>query len=72
MPMMYGWGQYDMLGGGFMWLLFLILLGVVIYFVAGWPRRSGTETPIEILKKRYASGEIAKEQFEQMKKDLGL
>jgi putative membrane protein len=28
------------------------------------------ETPLEILKRRYADGEIAKEQFESMKKVL--
>ena len=33
----------------------------------GTPR----ETPIEILKKRYAKGEITKEEFEKMKKDIG-
>jgi len=29
-----------------------------------------SETPIDILKKRYAKGEITKEQFDQMKRDL--
>ena len=30
----------------------------------------GTETPLDILKKRYAKGEITKEEFEQMKNDI--
>jgi putative membrane protein len=62
-------------GGGFMWLIILLLAGVVIYFLlqaakSKGPDSSIIETPIDILKKRYAKGEIDKDEFEQKKKDL--
>ena len=69
-PMMrYGYG------GGFMWLIVLVLVGVVIYFLLQVTKSKGSdssiiETPIDILKKRYAKGEIDKEEFERKKKDL--
>lgn len=32
--------------------------------------RGDSETPLEILKKRYVKGEITKDEFEDMKRDL--
>lgn len=73
-----GWGHMMPYGYGgmFMWILFLIVIGVVLYVVIRGAQSSSTggasgETPLDILKKRYAKGEITKDQFEQMKKDLG-
>lgn len=68
----------------FMPLMMLVFLLVVVYLFC-WrggfrpPRRHGPEissgsedwgTAMEILKKRYAKGEITREEFQQMKKDL--
>jgi putative membrane protein len=44
-------------GGGFMWLIVLLLVGVVIYFLLQTSKSkssdgSTTETPLDILKKR--------------------
>jgi len=46
-------------GGGFMWLILLALVGVGIHFLlqaskSKGPAGSTTETPLDILKKRYA------------------
>ena len=62
-------------GGGFMWLIVLVLVGVAIYFLFQVSKSKGSdgsiiETPLDILKKRYAKGEIDKEEFERKKKDL--
>jgi len=59
-----------------MWIIFLIVIGVAIYLIvqatkSKGPESSFRETPMEILKKRYAKGEITKEEFDKMKKELG-
>jgi putative membrane protein len=71
-------GYGDGYGGLFMmilWTVFLILIAVFIYALikgktTGMWGSPVVETPVEILKKRYAKGEITKDQFEQMKKDI--
>ncbi len=69
--MNYGFGY----GGMFMWILFLIVLGVAIYFIIQALKSKNVigqaqDTPLDILKRRYAKGEITKEEFDRTKKDL--
>ena len=70
----------DHMWWGGMWMMFpslffLILLVFVAFFF--WQKgcsfktfKEESETPLEILKKRYARGEISKDEFEQIKKDI--
>jgi len=73
--------------GGFFFPSFLTILFFVIFIVLLWSlftHRSGDrdtesnedemtneDTALEILKKRYAKGELTKRQFQEMKKDIG-
>ena len=72
-----GWGpmMYYGHGGVFMWFLFLVLVAVVIFLLVRTSKLSGpaprpVETPLDILKKRYAKGEITKEEYNRMKQEL--
>ena len=79
-PMM-GFGWNNMMGGwggfGLGWLSMLLFWGILILGVVALIRyltksgdNKGGKTPLDILKERYAKGEIDKKEFEQMKKDL--
>ncbi len=75
--MMSGWGLGYGFFGWLMMLLFWILIIVGIVLVVRWFISEGKlkglrteETALDILKKRYASGDIDKEQFETMRREL--
>jgi len=77
--MMWGW---PMMGFGGVGIIFgfiffvLIVIGVILLIVwlvkrSGYSIKDKTSTrSLEILKERYAKGELTKEQYENMKKEL--
>ena len=73
----WGWG-WGMLGAAHMVLWWvLIVLGIVVlakWLFAGTPRgrEPGGDRALEVLRERYARGEIEKKEFEERKRDLGV
>jgi putative membrane protein len=73
-----GWMPVFGMWGGIMMLVFWVAVVVGIVFLVKWivdPSRTNQrsdESPLEILKRGYAAGEITKEEFEEKKRDLGL
>jgi putative membrane protein len=78
---MMGWGGYGYgmgIFGGLVMLVFwgLIIVGVVLLVRWAWdPGRGagherGAETPLDIVKRRYARGEITKEEYDRIRQDL--
>ena len=67
---------YHCWGMGFHGLIPIIIIILLIWFLTrthyygDYHRRWSTNSAIDILKERYAKGEINKEEFEEKKKDL--
>jgi putative membrane protein len=63
-------------GMGLGWIFWLIIIVVIVWVVFQFKGDNrghyykSSESPLDILKKRYANGEILKDEFEKMKKDL--
>ena len=68
--------HYGGYGGMYMWLIFLAAAVAIIYFIFkrdnSGDRRMilPDESPLDILKKRYARGEITKEEYDRLKRDI--
>ena len=75
----YGWGF-----GGLSWIMPVVMVvvwGLIIWGIVMLVRRGGngccgssqttTESALDILKRRYASGDISKEEFEEKKRVIG-
>src|SRR3990167_2434201 len=74
----FGIGGYGMmgLGMGFGFLFMLLFWGIIIGVIVAAVRSTRSDSSkrhidsLEILKKRYARGDINKKEFEKRKKDL--
>jgi len=68
--MMTGWG--DMALGGWIWMAIWIaaLLVMVWLIVAGGRDRAAPDDPLDILRARYARGEISQDEFERARTSL--
>lgn len=68
---MYEWHGF----GGGMWIFWILILIALVWFVASATRQAGNsqkreKSALEILKERYARGEIDRDEFKQMRDDI--
>jgi putative membrane protein len=79
--MMYGWWDgssapwYGMIFGPIMMIIFIVLTVLIIAWVLrtvglGWQASVPAETPLDVLKRRFARGEIDRPEYEERKKIL--
>ena len=72
----FGMGGYGMMGFGmgFGFIFMLLFWGLIIWLIVNLinASQSNKNEPdsLTILKRRYASGEVTKKQYEEMKKEL--
>ena len=78
----YGYGMMGMMGGfGWMWMMpvfWVVIIGLIVWAITSASRHSEsdgsgpttTSSALEILKKRYAQGEISKQEYQEKKGDI--
>lgn len=55
---------------GFGMLIFWVIIVFLLFSLFNNQKSENKETPLDILKKRLAKGEITKEQFDSLKKTI--
>ena len=70
--MHYGWGM----GIGWSWIVGLVILVVVLWIMFRMLNtnnrtdQTGQKSALDILKERYARGEISKEEYDEKRRDI--
>jgi len=60
------WGMH-----AFWWFFWIVVIGAAVFlFQAPAGRTTERETPLDLLQRRYAAGEISKEEYEERKRTL--
>lgn len=65
-----------MFGGGWMVIVWVAVIGLIIWGVVALSRRREIgpgrrlRSPMDVARERYAKGEISREEFEQIRRDL--
>jgi putative membrane protein len=69
-----GSGWWMVFGSVWMIIFWGVIIALIVWGTRKLTRHSGDSgyrgSPLEIAKERYAKGEITKEQYEQIRKDL--
>lgn len=52
------------------WLFWLVLIGIFFGTRTSQPRHKARETPLQILQRRYAAGELSTQDYEERKKTI--
>ena len=68
-----GMGPWMWFGGVLMVVFWGVVIALIVWAVTRLTGRGGSTTkptPLDVAKERYAKGEIGREEFEQIKKDL--
>ena len=72
----YGWGWgmgFGMISMVLFWVIVILGIVVLVRWIGGSAASSAappSKTPLDILKERYARGDIDKQEFEEKKRDL--
>jgi len=51
-------------------MIVLLIVAILVVYLLVRGKGGNSDTPVDILKKRYAKGELSKEEYERLRKDI--